>query len=123
MIDTTLQRLTDGLTAATQNLASEDFAKRQARLVEIEREAEAAMAKFNAEREQLASSLENDEAAYEDAKDAMVHYCARYLEGANIGEPEAEADDVLFGTDPHFAIVDAESDEFSSPRANGAYTD
>lgn len=121
MIDETLDRLRDSLTAATDRLKSEDFLKRQARLVEIEAEAQAAMAKFNAEREQLASSLENDEATYEDAKDAMVNYCANYLEGADMSGPEAE--EVLFGTDPHFAIVDAESDEFASPRANGAYTD
>jgi len=133
MIDAELSRLTDDLKAAEAKLKGEDYAAQQSRLVAIEVEVEAAsiehearrqqiLAEFNAtrerltaEREALAESLENIEAAYENAKEAVTRHCAQYLEGATLhhsgemqtdAEPATEA--VLFGADPHFTVLDEE---------------
>lgn len=141
MIDNELDQLSRALIAATDRLNSQDFKDRQARLVAIEGEIETASIehermrqkilgewnqtynRLTGERDAVAAELEAEERAVEKAQAALQqHVAVTYLD-ADLGEPEPAAEEELFGTDPHFAIVDAESDEFSSPRANGAYTD
>jgi putative hemolysin len=116
MIDNELDQLSRALIAATDRLNSQDFKDRQAKYVQMEQE-------FLT----LGSELEAEERAVEKAQAALQqHVAVTYLDAEiDLGEPEAEpeADEVLFGADPHFAVLDAESDEFASPRANGAYTD
>jgi hypothetical protein len=140
MIDNELDQLSRALIAATDRLNSQDFKDRQAKYVQMEQE-------FLT----LGNELEAEEVAVERAQHALTQHIARnYLEGADLNEPAAEEE--LFGTDPHFAVLDApdpasvadeerqegwdkyfrqagykpyepETDEFSTPRANGAYTD
>ncbi len=147
MIDPVLSQLTDDLKAAEATLNSPDFGAKQARLVALEQEAEdvsiehekrrqsalnyfhTERARIEAERETLAASLEGDEAAYENAQNALTAYiAANYLEGVE------RADDDMFepepfvpplGTGPEgsampFAILD---DEYASAKSNGALTD
>jgi hypothetical protein len=116
MIDETLSRLSRALIAASDKLASEDFLTRQARFVEIE-----------AERAALAESLEADEAAVVDAQEALqAHFAGCATPAAP--EPETPADDPSESTvdvEKYFRpIFGAEEvNEFSSSRANGAYTE
>ena len=108
MLDPELDQLSRALIAATDRLNSQDFKDRQAKYVQMEQE-------FLT----LGSELEAEERAVEKAQAALQqHVAVTYLDAAV--EPEAEEE--LFGTDPHFAVLDAE-DEFSTPRRNGAYTD
>jgi multidrug efflux pump subunit AcrA (membrane-fusion protein) len=117
MIDPQLSRLTDDLKAAEATLNSQDFGAKQARLVALEQEAQDTLARLEAERETLAAALENDEEAYEAAKEAITAYiAANYLESVGTSEPDERE---LF--EPIHALDD--SDEFSTPRANGAYTE
>lgn len=121
MIDETLSRLSRALIVASDKLASEDFLKRQARFVEIE-----------AERAALAESLEADEAAVVAAQEALqahfrgsdgvspsvsetVLFRRTESEPQNVPMGLAETGEWIFGQTP--------SDEFSSSRANGAYTE
>ena len=116
MIDDTLTRLSRTLIAASDKLASEDFLTRQARFVEIE-----------AERQSLAESLEADEAAVVAAQEALQAHFAALATPAS-PEPETPADDPSESTvdvEQYFRPVfgQTEPDEFSSSRANGAYTE
>lgn len=116
MIDETLAKLSRDLIAASDKLNSDDFKTRQARFVEIE-----------AERQSLAESLEADEAAVVAAQEALQ---AHFKSSATSAAPEPEAP----AEPPSEDVVDvaqyfrpifgqAEPDEFSSSRANGAYTE
>lgn len=107
MIDTELDQLSRALIAATDRLNSQNFKDRQARYVQLEQEFVA-----------LGAELEAEERAVEAAQAALQqHVAVTYLDAAV--EPEAEEE--LFGTAPHFAVLD--EDEFSTPRRNGAYSD
>jgi len=148
MIDPVLSQLTDDLKAAEATLNSPDFGSKQARLVALEQEARDTIARIDAERETLAASLEGDEAAYENAQNALTAYiAANYLESVertdeDMFEPEPtmpEEDRKFYsgdqwgsepfvpalGTGPEssampFAILD---DEYASAKSNGALTD
>ena len=119
MIDNELDQLSRALIAATDRLNSQDFKDRQARLVAIEGEIEAASIehermrqkilgewnqthnRLTAERDAAAAELEAEERAVEKAQAALQqHVAVTYLDAA----VETEA-------------------EFSTPRRNGAYTD
>ena len=129
MIDPVLSQLTDDLKAAEATLNSPDFGSKQARLVALEQEARDTIARIDAERETLAAALENDEAAYENAQNALTAYIA-----ANYLESVERADDDMFEPEPFvpalgsgpegsampFAILD---DEYASAKSNGALTD
>jgi len=148
MIDPVLSQLTDDLKAAEAKLKSQDFGAKQARLVALEQEARDTIARIDAERETLAASLEGDEAAYENAQNALTAYiAANYLEGVNVG------DDDMFDPEPPFAgtgnpgwnrafdvasdLYNAnrdpaltvgigrtpDDDEYASAKSNGALTD
>lgn len=117
MIDVELSRLAGALRAAEDALNSPEFASKQARLVSLETEVQDALARLDAERETLAAALEGDEAAYEDAQNALTSYIARnYLSDTSTGD---EDDDDLL--EPIRAVEP--DDEFSTPRANGALSD
>ena len=138
MIDNELDQLSRALIAATDRLNSQDFKDRQAKYVQMEQE-------FLT----LGSELEAEERAVEKAQAALQqHVAVTYLDAAV--EP-ADSDDGLFevegsskvGTtawyeniaasklhvptpdeELQYALRNAGSeDEFSTPRANGAYTD
>lgn len=121
--DLELAELSRALVAAHERLNSDDFLARQARLVALESELEATLARLKAEmadaearmgeeRRQLAASLEADERAVEIAQAAMYEHCAQYLEGADLRGPSVPDDAILFS-----------EDEYSSARANGALSD
>ena len=115
MIDTELSRHAGALRAAEDALNSPDFAAKQARLVSLETEVQDALARLDAERETLAAALEGDEAAYENAQNALTSYIARnYLSDTSTGD---EDDDDLL--EPIRAVPDDE-DEHQTARANGA---
>jgi hypothetical protein len=117
MIDPTLSRLAGALRTAEDTLNSEDFSSRQTWLVQLEQEARDTIARIEAEREALAAGLEADEAAYENAQNALTAYiAANYLESVGTNEPD---DDDMF--EPIRAVEP--EDEFSTPRANGAYSE
>jgi len=130
MIDPVLSQLTDDLKAAEATLNSPDFGSKQARLVALEQEARDTIARIDAERETLAASLEGDEAAYENAQNALTAYiAANYLEGVNVGDDDMFDPEPPFvpalGSGPEgsampFAILD---DEYASAKSNGALTD
>ena len=130
MIDAELSRLTGALRAAEDTLNSPDFGAKQARLVALEQEARDTIARIDAERETLAAALEGDEAAYENAQNALTAYiAANYLEGVSV------ADDDMFDPEPPFVPpvgTGPESsampfnmldDEYASAKSNGALTD
>jgi hypothetical protein len=142
MIDHELSRLAGALRAAEDTLNSPDFGAKQARLVALEQEVQDTLARLDAERETLAAALENDEAAYEDAQNALTAYiAANYLESVGTNEPDD--DDLLEpirAAEPEYTgnmtryfqeMADSklhgptldDTDEFSTPRANGALSD
>lgn len=131
MIDQELDQLSRALIAATDRLNSDDFRARQARLVQIEEEIEAAsirheeqrqqiLADFNAtryrlidERDAQAEVLEAEEKAVEAAQAALTSYVnGNYLDLGGVAD-EAEDDGpsgmvagLLFGGDRHVRIDD-----------------
>jgi hypothetical protein len=141
MIDPQLSRLTDDLKAAEATLNSPDFGARQARLVALEQEVQDTLTRLEAERETLAAALENDEAAYEDAQNALTRYiAANYLEGVGTEPDERELFEPMPAAEPEYTgnmtryfqeMADSklhgpmldDTDEFSTPRANGALSD
>jgi hypothetical protein len=123
MIDETLTRLSRTLIAASDKLESEDFKTRQARYLEIE-----------AERQSLAESLEADEAAVVAAQEALQRYVNPPAEVPMPMDAPTNwgAEKIFSGTlgetvdvEQYFRPVfgQTEPDEFSSSRANGAYTE
>jgi len=138
MIDPVLSQLTDDLKAAEAKLKSKDFGAKQARLVALEQEARDTIARIDAERETLAASLEGDEAAYENAQNALTAYiAANYLEGVSVGEddmfePEQPFDGKALWDHTIKAATAMETlrqeglpntDEYASAKSNGALTD
>jgi hypothetical protein len=123
MIDETLSRLSRELIAASDKLASEEFKARQAAFVELEKRQEA----LAVERLNLAISLEADEMAVVRAQEALqAHFASPATPPAP--EPEIAASDdpePVIEHAPGWAGIFAEqqTDEFSSSRANGAYTE
>jgi hypothetical protein len=146
MIDPVLSQLTDDLKAAEATLNSPDFGAKQARLVALEQEARDTIARIDAERETLAASLEGDEAAYENAQNALTAYiAANYLESvertdedmfeqitdgmdvpassgqwlrAGAPEPSMPEEDRKFYSGHQW-----DADEYASAKSNGALTD
>jgi len=118
MIDLELSRLAGALRAAEDTLNSPDFAAKQSRLISLEQEVQDALARLDAERETLAAALENDEGAYEDARNKLASYIDRNYLSDTLSEKDDD-DDIL---EPIRAVPEPE-DEFSTPRANGALSD
>jgi hypothetical protein len=123
MIDETLFRLSRELIAASDKLDSADFRERQAAFVALE-EKQKAIAE---ERLTLAISLEADETAVVLAQEAIQ----AYITGS--ATPAAPEPEIAVSDDPEPVIEHApgwagifaeqQTDEFSSSRANGAYTE
>lgn len=149
MIDNELDQLSRALIAATDRLNSQDFKDRQAKYVQMEQEFLTLGSELEAEEravEKAQAALQQHVAVtYLDAADPLPspvgfgegdmfelasgdRYEIRDGKWVSYIDPLdsdliEETRGILFGADPHFAVLDAESDEFSSPRANGAYTD
>lgn len=115
MIDETLARLIREAGQALDKLASDDFLKRQAELVEIE----AQQAELADKRNAIAESLEADEAAVVAAQEALqAHF--RGSDGVSPPVPNCEGtygiseDELLEAVNQRYA---ERSDEFSDARA------
>lgn len=140
MLDPELDQLSRALIAATDRLNSEDFRSRQARLVAIEDEAEAAsvlheerrqqiLAEFREatgrlqdERDTLSATLEADERAVEAAQDALTaHVAANYLTSDLM--QSVESDDTLFEGVVAFPAEEEKWDETASARGGGGLND
>lgn len=118
MIDETLARLSRDLIAASDKLDSEDFKQRQARFIALE-----------AERAQLAESLEADEAAVVAAQTALQHHVHGSMLDADEGTYGISEDELLEAVQDRYGFqqglnayapsinIKSACDEFSDARA------